>query len=214
MLIHCGRKSVPQRNLQVEKGTNFDFVKNHRSWVFSKISYGPNLFCDFLEPWFRVQNQFYDFLEPRSRVKICSVVSRTSGQGSKPVLWFLRTISEVYKYMCFALLVGSRLQKVRTVQHWTKWTRGVSHTVALPFTLKSIFRQKEELWKFKYFTMQKYNLQKTSSQRNQNPSTYHNSIITNLKFQHKPKYHLSKILICIKIDLLPRGQNPLSYNTL
>jgi hypothetical protein len=33
--------------------------------------------------------------------------------------------------------------------------------VALPFTLKSILRQKEELWKFKYFTMQKYNLQKT-----------------------------------------------------
>jgi hypothetical protein len=30
----------------------------------------------------------------------------------------------------------------------------------LPFTLKSILRQKEELWKLKYFTMQKYNLQK------------------------------------------------------
>jgi hypothetical protein len=36
-------------------------------------------------------------------------------------------------------------------------TRGA----ALPFTLKCILRQKEELWKFKYnFTMQKYNLQK------------------------------------------------------
>jgi len=33
-----------------------------------------------------------------------------------------------------------------------------------------------------------------SSKRNQNPSRYYNSI-TNLKFQHKPKYHLSKILI-------------------
>ncbi len=42
--------------------------------------------------------------------------------------------------------------------------------------------------------MQKYNLQKKSSKRNQDPSRYHNSI-TNLKFQHKPKYHLSKILI-------------------
>jgi hypothetical protein len=31
---------------------------------------------------------------------------------------------------------------------------GVSHTVALPFTLKSILKAKEELWKFKYFTMQ------------------------------------------------------------
>jgi hypothetical protein len=36
---------------------------------------------------------------------------------------------------------------------------------------------------------------KKSSKRNQNPSRYYNSIITNLKFQHKPKYHLSKILI-------------------
>ncbi len=54
---------------------------------------------------------------------------------------------------------------------------------------------------------------KTSSERNQNPSRYHNSIITNLKFQHKSKYHLSKNPH-IKIDLLlllllPRGQNPL-----
>ncbi len=38
---------------------------------------------------------------------------------------------------------------------------------------------------------------KKSSKRNQNPSRcYYNSIITNLKFQHKkPKYHLSNILI-------------------
>jgi hypothetical protein len=34
-------------------------------------------------------------------------------------------------------------------------TRGVSHCVALPFTLKSILRQKKELWKLKYFTTQK-----------------------------------------------------------
>ncbi len=51
---------------------------------------------------------------------------------------------------------------------------------------------KEDLWEFKYFTMQKYSLPKKSSKRNQNPSTHYNSIITNLKFQHKPKYHLSK----------------------
>jgi len=35
-------------------------------------------------------------------------------------------------------------------------------TVALPFTLKSILRKiKKEIWKFKYFTMQKHNLQKS-----------------------------------------------------
>jgi hypothetical protein len=32
--------------------------------------------------------------------------------------------------------------------------------MALPFTFKNIFKAEEELWKFKYFTMQKYNLQK------------------------------------------------------
>jgi len=69
--------------------------------------------------------------------------------------------------------------------------------VALPFTLKSKYlkAKEEELWKLKYFTMQKYNKSsKKSSKRNQNPSRYYNSI-TNLKFQLKPKYHLSKILI-------------------
>ncbi len=53
--------------------------------------------------------------------------------------------------------------------------------------------------------MQKYNLQKIPK-RNQNPSRYYNSI-ANLKFQHKPNFHLSKSPY-IKIDLLPRGQNP------
>jgi hypothetical protein len=38
--------------------------------------------------------------------------------------------------------------------------QAVCHIVALPFTLKSILRQKEELRKLKYFTMQKHNLQK------------------------------------------------------
>jgi len=67
------------------------------------------------------------------------------------------------------------------------------HTVALPFALKKYLKAKEELWKFQYFTMQKYNPKKKSSKRNQTPR-YHNFII-NLKFQHKPKYHLSKILV-------------------
>jgi hypothetical protein len=35
---------------------------------------------------------------------------------------------------------------------------------------------------------------KKNSKRNQNPSRYYNTI-TNLKFQQKPKYHVSKILI-------------------
>ncbi len=38
----------------------------------------------------------------------------------------------------------------------------------------------EELWEFKYFAMQKYNLQKNPLKENQNPSRYYNSR-TNLK---------------------------------
>jgi hypothetical protein len=39
-------------------------------------------------------------------------------------------------------------------------TQGVCHTVALPFYIKKKYlKAKEELWKLKYFTMQKYNLQ-------------------------------------------------------
>jgi hypothetical protein len=74
--------------------------------------------------------------------------------------------------------------------------KGVCHIVALPFTLKSSLRQKKNYGNSKYFTMQKHNLKKNSLKENQNPSRcYNNNSITNLKFQHKPKSHLSKILI-------------------
>jgi len=59
--------------------------------------------------------------------------------------------------------------------------------MALPFTLKSILRKKKNYGNSKHFTLPKYNLPKQSFKRNQNLSKYHNSIITNLKFQHKPK---------------------------
>jgi hypothetical protein len=71
-------------------------------------------------------------------------------------------------------------------------TRGVSRC-GLAIYIKKHLNAKEESWKFKYSTMHKYNLQKNPLNK-PNPSRYHNSV-TNLKFQHKPKYHLSKILI-------------------
>jgi len=75
--------------------------------------------------------------------------------------------------------------------------------VALPFTLKKRYlkAKEEELWKLKYISpCKKYILIfKKSSKRNLKilQDNYYNSIIiTNLKFQHKPKiYHLSKIPI-------------------
>jgi hypothetical protein len=51
-----------------------------------------------------------------------------------------------------------------------KETRGVSLCGLVIYT-KKYLKAKEELWKLKYFTMQKYNLQKKSLKRNQNPST-------------------------------------------
>jgi hypothetical protein len=90
---------------------------------------------------------------------------------------------------------------------------GCPHIVALPFRLKRILRQKKIHENSNISPCKKNNLQKKSSERNQDPSRYYNSI-TNLKFQHNPKYHLSKILILEIGSLLPQGENPLSYNTL
>ncbi len=81
----------------------------------------------------------------------------------------------------------------------------------LAIYIKKYLKAKEELWKFEYFTMQKYNLEKKSSKGNQKTSRYHNSV-TNLKFQHSQNIIFKKSLY--KIDLLPRGQNPLSCFTL
>ncbi len=95
--------------------------------------------------------------------------------------------------------------------------RGVcqSHCGLAIYIGKYLNTKEEELWKLKYFTMPPYDLQKYPLKRNQNPSRYYNSIITNLKFQHKPKLSCFKNPQ-IKIDLLllPRGQNSLSYYTL
>jgi hypothetical protein len=71
--------------------------------------------------------------------------------------------------------------------------QGVCHTVALPFALKSILRQKKNYENSTISPCENI-IFKKSFKRNQNPSRNYNSI-ANLNFQHKPKYHLSKILI-------------------
>jgi hypothetical protein len=88
----------------------------------------------------------------------------------------------------------------------------VSHCSLAICIKKSILRKKKNYGKFQIFSPCKnFTLQKKSPKRNQNPSRYYyNSIITNLKFQHKSSFKNS----CIKIDLLlllPRGQNALNY---
>jgi hypothetical protein len=66
-------------------------------------------------------------------------------------------------------------QQIRKRNHTQNTQQFNNHTVALPFTLEKYLKAKEEeSWKLKYFTAcKKYNLQKNSSTRNQNPSTYY-----------------------------------------
>jgi len=59
----------------------------------------------------------------------------------------------------------------------------------LDIYIKKYLKAKEELWKLKYVTSKNI-IFKKPSKRNQNASSYYNSV-TNLNFQHKPKYHLS-----------------------
>ncbi len=70
----------------------------------------------------------------------------------------------------FPLLLAFLFSLRMSVSHGT---RGVCHTMALPFTLKKNYlNAKNELWKLKYFTMQKYNLQKKPLKETKNPSRY------------------------------------------
>jgi hypothetical protein len=71
----------------------------------------------------------------------------------------------------------------------------VSHCGLAIYYIKKYLKAKEELWKLKYFTMQKYNLQTNPYKKKPKSFKILYNSITNLKFQHKPKYHLSKILI-------------------
>jgi len=73
----------------------------------------------------------------------------------------------------------------------------VSYYGLVIYIKKNYPKAKEELWKFKYFALQKYNLQKHPLKETKIFQDIHNSI-TNFKFQHKTKYHLSKILILKK----------------
>jgi hypothetical protein len=71
-------------------------------------------------------------------------------------------------------------------------TRGVSHC-GLAICIKKYLEAKEELWKLKYFTIQRYNLQNILLKKSKILQDI--VTLTTLKFQHKPKYHLAKILI-------------------
>jgi hypothetical protein len=91
------------------------------------------------------------------------------------------------------LIINPTIQ-ISMVSQNTTITRGVSQCGLAIFTLKSILRQKKNYGNSSISPCKNI-IFKKSSERNQNLSRYYNSIITNLKFQHKPKYYLSKLLI-------------------
>jgi outer membrane protein assembly factor BamA len=64
--------------------------------------------------------------------------------------------------------------------------------VALPFALKSILRQKKFI-ETQIFDHAKMQSSKNPLKETKKPPRYYNSI-TNIKFQHKPKYVLSNHL--------------------
>jgi len=68
--------------------------------------------------------------------------------------------------------------------------------------IEMYLKAKAKLWKLKYFTMQKYNLQNDPRKEAKILPRYYHSV-TDLKFQQKPRYHLSNILIPIIITLDP-----------
>jgi hypothetical protein len=90
----------------------------------------------------------------------------------------------------------------------------VSHC-NLAIYIEKHLKAKEELWKLKYFTMQKYNLPKNPlPKRNQNPSRYYYNSITNLQVSTQAKIssfknpHIKIDLVLLLLLLLLRGQNP------
>ncbi len=72
------------------------------------------------------------------------------------------------------------------ITHDTWGNKGCVTLWPLPFTLKSILRQKKNYGNSNISPCKNI-IFKKSSTRNQNPWRYYNSE-TNLKFQHKPKY--------------------------
>jgi hypothetical protein len=126
----------------------------------------------------------------------------------------------IYYYYYYYYSIEQQVEFVASTYSclWPYLNKGcVSHISLAILHYNSILRQKKNYGNSNISPHKKiYNLQKKPSTRNQNPSKYHNSIITNLKFQHKAKKLSSFKNPHIEIDLLllPRGQNPLSYYTL
>jgi hypothetical protein len=71
-------------------------------------------------------------------------------------------------------------------------SRGVSHYGLAIYIKKHLKAKEEELWKLKYFTMQKYGLQKIPLIETKILQDIITLELISSFFQHEPKYHLFK----------------------
>jgi hypothetical protein len=99
--------------------------------------------------------------------------------------------------------------QLSTMLYQVKQTLGVWHC-GLVIYIKNYLKANEELWRLKYFTVQKYNLQNNPLKENQNPSRYYLTLELISSFNTSQDIIFQKSS-CTKIDLLSRGQNPLSH---
>jgi hypothetical protein len=102
----------------------------------------------------------------------------------------LPAIGQTWGHSCVLYQVSSRFTSFLLLV-----TRAVSHYGLTIYMKKlSILRQKKKNYGNSNISCCKNVIFKKSSKRNENASRYYNSV-TNLKFRHKPKYHLSIILV-------------------
>jgi len=65
------------------------------------------------------------------------------------------------------LIITARVKLKKEKNKKNKKNKGVVSQCGLAIYIKKYLKAKEELWKLKYFTMQKYKLKKKSFKRNQ-----------------------------------------------
>ncbi len=119
--------------------------------------------------------------------KMCSKCGTKNEKLHHHILWSYLSI--------FGLqIVGPKCLKTPSFIPWAERSQNYANKgcvklhCGLAIYIKKYLKAKEELWKLKYISPCKNIIFQKSSKRNQNPSrSYYNSIITNLKFQHKHK---------------------------
>jgi hypothetical protein len=151
----------------------------------SQESLQPIMFCIFLVPSdFQTQPQ-NEHSVLRERRNTLAMILKTCYYYCSCCTLHQLMIHQNYNILTIVVLVVSFIIKTKT--------RGVSRC-GLAIYIKKYLKAKRRIMKTQIFHNARIWSSKKSSKRNQNPSRYYNSR-TNLKFQHKPKYHLSRTLI-------------------